>query len=210
MRKPSLIDRLLGRNRRRPTGAAGRLARENSLTAAQTGDVIVLYSDSPHHDDPYLMVERVYRYTGGGQEWKEIIAANSQRQVVIECQDTDDGLFVTAATDRRPLSLEAAGLNEPDLITLDEEHSIGNGVIVHGKRYSYRNSFEAFRYSAGASYQRQGFYLWEFMSDDGAETLAVTKSESTPFEVYIAQVIDPAEAALYPGERPEPDSGPGR
>jgi hypothetical protein len=192
-RKPSLINRILGRHKRRPTNTPAHQPDQNNLAFAGVGDVVTFPGQAPDHDDPYLIIERVQRYSGTGGEWTEIVTANSQRRVWIEYTKTPDGLFVTTAHDRQPLSLEAIGLTEGELITLDEEHSLNNGVIIEGKRYSYRNSFEAFTQPD----HQQGFYLWDFIADDGTQTLAVTKAEGIPFEAYFNDVIDPDDVNLY-------------
>ncbi len=192
-RKPSLINRILGRRRRRPDSTPAHRTEQDNLSSAGVGHVVTLPGQAPDHDDPYLIIERVQRYSGTGGEWTEIVAANSQRRVWIEYTETRDGLFVTTAHDRHPLSLEAIGLTEGELITLDEEHSLNNGVIIQGKRYSYRNSFEALSQPD----REQRFYLWDFIADDGTQTLAVTKAEGIPFEAYFSDVIDPDDVTLY-------------
>jgi hypothetical protein len=193
-RKPSLIDRILGRRRRRPSGTTAQRASQNNITSAKLGDVVTYPSQAPEHDDPYLIVERIQRYSGAGGEWNEIVATNSQRTLWIEYTETRNDLFVTAAHHRHPLSLESIGLTEDELITLDEEHSLNNGVIIQGKRYSYRNSFEAFTQPD----ETHRFYLWDFIADDGSQTLAVTKAEGMPFEAYLSDVIHPEDVTLYP------------
>ena len=205
MTRRTLLDRLLGRRRYQPSRPAAQPA-DTSIRAARVGDVVVVRNLDLEYDDAYLVIERIHRYVGNGMEWREAVASDGRRRLWVEWSFDREGLFVTAATDRRPASLEAIGLTEDDLVTLDEEHSIGNGVIIDGRRYSYRNSFEAF-YHQDNRPGGEGFYLWEFMADDGQQTLAVTKFEGTPYEAYFSDVIAPDDALLYPGERPETEQG---
>ncbi len=203
MAKRTLLDRLLGRRRYQPSGQTGRLA-DTTIRAARAGDVVVVQGLHLDYDDAYLVVEHVHRYAGVGNsiEWREVVAADAGRRVWLEWSVDREGLFVTAATDRRPVGLETIGLTEADLVALDEEHSINNGVIIAGQRYSYRNSFEAFYHQDG-QFDGEGFYIWDFMADHEQQTLAITKFEGTPFEAYFSDVISPDNVLLYPGERPE-------
>ena len=203
MIRRKLLNRLRGRNRNQPSGQPPRLA-DATIRAAQVGDVVVVQGLHLDYDDAYLVVEHVHRYADSGNsvEWREVVAGDAQRRVWLEWSEDRAGLFVTAATDRRPVGLDAIGLTEDDLVALDKAHSIDNGVIIDGMRYSYRNSFEAFYYQDG-QYDGEGFYLWDFMADDERQTLAVTKFEGTPFEAYFSDVISPDDVQLYPAERPE-------
>lgn len=201
MTKRNLLARLLGRRSPRPA-APSRPAGDNSIRAARVGDVVVVRGLRLDYDDAYLVVEHVHRYAGSGIEWREIVAADAHRQVWLEWSTDHDGIFVTAAASRQPVGLDTIGLTEADLITLDEEHSIDNGVVIAGRRYSYRNSCEVFYYPDQRAGRGEGFYLWDFMADDGGQTLAITKFEGTPFEAHFSDVINPDDVLLYPGERP--------
>ncbi len=207
MRKQSslgrLFGRLMGRGNNRPAGIADRAVADNSIRAAQVGDVVVVQGLHLDYDDAYLLVEQLHRYAGSGIEWRELVAADAQRRVWLEWSGDGNNLFVTAATERRPVGLDAIGLTEDDLIALDEAHSIDNGVVIEERRYSYRNSFEAFYYPGDRAGEGEGFYMWEFLADDGQDLLAITKFEGLPFEAHFSEIIDPDSVLLYPGERSE-------
>ena len=194
-----LFGRLMGRGKNRPSGLAERLADDNSICAARVGDVVVVQGLSLDYDDAYLVVENVHRYAGNGMEWREVVATDSRRQIRLEWSGEGDNLFVTVSTERRAVGLEAIGLTADDLIALDEAHSIDNGVVINERRYSYRNSFEAFYYPNDTTRDGEGFYLWEFVADDGQDALAVTKFEGIPFEAHFSEIIDPDNVLLYPG-----------
>ncbi len=198
-----LFGRLMGRGNNRPTGIADRLVVDNSIRAAQVGDVVVVQGLSLDLDEAYLVIEQVHHYAGNGLEWREIVATDARRQVRLECSGEGRDLFVTASTDRRAVGLEAIGLTEDDLITLDEAHSIDNGVVIEERRYAYRNSFEAFHYPNDQGEEGEGFYVWEFVADDGHDMLAITKFEGIPFEAHFSEIIDPDNVLVYPGQRSE-------
>lgn len=198
-----LFGRLLGRGNNRRSGIADRLAFDNSIRAARVGDVVVVQGLSLDLDEAYLVIEQVHRYAGNGFEWREVVAADARRQVRLECSGEGSDLFVTASTDRRPVGLDAIGLTEDDLIRLDEAHSIDNGVVIEERRYTYRNSFEAFHYPQAQDEEGEGFYVWEFVADDGRDVLAIAKFEGIPFEAHFSEIIDPDNVLVYPGERSE-------
>ena len=198
-----LFGRLTGRSNNRPSGTTARLAVDNSIRAAQVGDVVVVQGLHLDYDDAYLLVEQLHRYAGSGIEWRELVAGDAQRRVWLEWSGDGNNLFVTATTDRRPVGLDAIGLTEDDLIALDAEHSIDNGVVIEERRYSYRNSFEAFYYPGDRPGAGEGFYMWEFLADDGRDMLAITKFEGIPFEAHFSEIIDPDSVLLYPGQRSE-------
>ena len=196
-----LFGRLMGRGNNRPSGIADRLAADNSIRAARVGDVVVVQGLSLDLDDAYLVIEQVHRYSGSGFEWREVVATDARRQVRLECSGEGGDLFVTASTNRRPVGLDAIGLTEDDLIRLDEAHSIDNGVVIADRRYAYRNSFEAFHYPSDQEEQGEGFYVWEFVADDGRDVLAITKFEGIPFEAHFSEIINPDNVLVYPGQR---------
>lgn len=198
-----LFGRLMGRGDNRPSGIADRLAADNSIRAAQVGDVVVVRGLSLDLDDAYLVIEQVHRCVGNGSEWREVVAADARRHVRLECSGEGPDLFVTVATNRWPVGLDSIGLTEDDLIALDEAHSIDNGVVIEERRYSYRNSFEAFHYPNDRDEEGEGFYVWEFVADDGRDMLAITKFEGIPFEAHFSEIIDPDDVLVYPGQRSE-------
>ena len=213
MRKQSslgrLFGRLMGRGNNRPSGIADRRAADNSIRAAHVGDVVVVQGLSLELDEAYLVIEQIHRYAGNGFQWREVVAADARRQIRLECSGEGDDLFVTASAGRWPVGLDAIGLTEGDLIRLDEEHSIDNGVVIEARRYAYRNSFEAFYYPDGPDgpdgpdEAGEGFYVWEFVADDGRDVLAITKFEGIPFEAHFSEIIDPDNVLVYPGQRSE-------
>ena len=116
--------------------------------------------------------------------------------------DWTDGhdLFVTATDDPDPVGLGSIGLTEEQLISLDEENSIDNYIEVEGDQYDYRNSSEVTFYQDNRG-EGQGFYLWDFIREDGDRVLSVTKWEGRPFEVAFSEVIASDSIKLYKGER---------
>ena len=85
---------------------------------------------------------------------------------------------------------------------MDEENSIDNFIDVEDERYFYRASSEAIYFKDNGG-QGDGFYLWDFISEDERRVLSVTKWEGLPFESFFSEVISPDNVTLYKGDRPE-------
>ncbi len=195
-----MLRSLFGKGKKR--SPAPNLPAQDTVRDARVGDVVTVRGLALEYDDLYFVVERRHRYGGRGIIWYELVVADADHRVWLEWQDDDGELFITATDDRRPTTLDALGLSEADLITLDEQHSIGNHVTFEGRRYFYRNSFEAFYFQDNRAVG-DGFYLWDFMAEDESRALAITKFEGMPYEAHFSEVILPEDVALYPGERPE-------
>ena len=194
-----MLRSLFGRGKKRPPAAQ---LPGNTIRAAQVGDVLVVQGLALEYDHLYFVVENIHRYGGNRLSWFELEVADAEHRLWLEWQEEGDGLFITATDDRRPVTLEALGLTEADLITLDEEHSLGNNISVAGRRFFYRNSFEAF-YFRNNQGQGQGFYLWDFLAEDEARSLSIVKYEGAPYEAHFSETLSPENVILYPGARPE-------
>ncbi len=196
-----MLRSLFGKGRKKPP--LGNPGPGNTVRDARVGDVVMIQGLALEYDDAYFVVENVHRYGGNGIVWYELIVADANRRVWLEWSNDGAGLFITASDDRRPVGLAAIGLTEADLMRLDEEHSIDSAVTVAGQRFFYRNSFEAFYFPNNRPADGEGFYLWDFLSEDEQRTLAVSKFEGMPFEAHFSEILSPENVVLYPGERPE-------
>ena len=196
-----MLRSLFGRGKKRPDPSNS--PPETTIRDSQVGDVVVIQGLALEYDDAYFVVENAHRYWGNGVTWHELVVADGDRRVWLEWSDDGTELFVTASDNRRPVSPEAIGLTEEDLMKLDEQHSIDSSVDIDGQRFFYRNSFEAFYFRDNRPDDGEGFYLWEFLSEDERKTLGVTKFEGMPFEAHFSEVIPPGNVTLYQGKRPE-------
>ena len=196
-----MLRSLFGGNRRRREPV--NLPRETTLRDARVGDVVVIQGLALEYDDCYFVVEHLHRYGGNGVIWYELVVADADNRVWLEWSDDGAGLFVTATDNRRPVGLEAIGLAEADLLAMDEQRSIDRSIEVDGLKFVYRNSFEAFYFRDNSPTDGEGFYMWEFLSEDERRTLAITKFEGVPFEAHFSEIIPPENVHLYPGQRPE-------
>ena len=194
-----MLRSLFGRGRKRPTTPSPRV--ETSLRDARVGDVLVIQGLALEYDDCYFIVENVHRYGGNRITWYELVVADAESRIWLEWSEDGNDLFITATDDRRPVGLESLGLSEDELLSMDERRSIDRSITVDGLRYIYRNSFEAFYFRDNRPTDGEGFYMWEFLSEDESRTLAVTKFEGVPFEAHFSEIVLPENVHLYPGER---------
>ena len=98
--------------------------------------------------------------------------------------------------DDKPVGLSTLGINESDLQRMDDEHSIDNTIIFDDIKFSYQQSREAFHFPNGQG-RGQGFYIWEFASEDQARLISVIKWENTPFQVYFSEVVPLENVTVY-------------
>ena len=199
-----MVRSLFGKGKKkRGAGAAG-AAQDDSIRAAKVGDVVSVKGLALEYDDLYFFVERLDRYSSDADTWYELTCADGDTHIWIDWTDGYD-LFVTATDAPDPVGLATIGLNEEELIDLDEEHSIDNHIEVEGDTYYYRNSSEVTFYKDNRG-QGEGFYIWDFIREDGDRVLSVSKWEGKPFEVAFSDVIAPDRITLYKGERTDPGS----
>ena len=71
--------------------------------------------------------------------WYELVCQDGDNQIWVDWIDGYE-LLVSATSDSTTLSLSSLGLDEEDLITLDEENSIDNYIEVDDDTYYYKNS----------------------------------------------------------------------
>ncbi len=186
--------------KKRPAPTAQNLAVNDSIRDAKVGDVFLIQGLSLEYDDVYFFIEDVDRYESPSGAWYEVVGSDGDKKVWIEWSPGDE-LFVTATDNRRPVGLSSIDLTEEELVRLDEEHSIDNYIMADNQRYYYRNSSEALYFKDNRG-QGEGFYLWDFISEDELRVLAITKWEGVPFESFFSEVIPPDNVTLYKGEQP--------
>lgn len=190
---------LFGRRRGKRPAPSQNLSPNDSIKDAKVGDVISVQGLSLEYDDIYFFLERIDRYETPGGTWHELFGVDGDNRIWVEWSEGYE-LFVTASDTRHPVGLSSIGLNEEELLRLDEENSIDNYITVEGQQYSYRTSSEALYFKDNQG-EGEGFYLWEFMSGDELRVLSVSKWEGMPFEAYFSEVISPDSVSLYKGDR---------
>ncbi len=196
-----MLRSLFGGRKRKPNSTAASV--DTTIREARVGDVVVIHGLALEYDDCYFIIERLHRYGGNGMTWYELEIADAEYRIWLEWSYDRAGLFITATDDRRPVSLEAVGLTEDDLNQFEDLRSIDQGVEIDGLWYVYRNSFEAFYFQDNRPTNGEGFYMWEFLSEDDRRVLAIIKYTGEPYYVHFSEIIPPENVQVYPGERPD-------
>ena len=94
------------------------------------------------------------------------------------------------------MGLASIGLDDDALVRLDNENSIDNHIEYEGERYGYKNSYEAFFFKDSQG-EGDGFWIWEFQSEDMKKIVSVVKAGDMPFEVYTSVVVSPDLVSVY-------------
>lgn len=168
---------------------------EDSIRSAGVGYTVVIAEFFSPIEDAYVVIEQVNRYDSAVGEWHELVGSDGERRVGIEWS-YDGELFIAVNVHGTPMGLDAIGVDDDDMIRIDNEHSLANYITYDGEQYNYKNSYEAdyFKDNRGDG---DGFYLWEFVSQDSEKIVSVVKWEDAPFEVYTSVVVSPEQVTAY-------------
>ena len=181
---------------------------DDSIRNAEVWDEVAIFGLTEGFDDVYSTIERrdsfvvakKNRYESDAGEWFEVIGEDGERQFWVEWADEDE-LFVTATTNKEPMGLTSVSLTEKKLIQMDEENSIDSHFTYEGTRYYYKNSQEVIYYEDEEG-DGEGFYLWDFVSQEEKRVLSVVKWEGVPFQVFISEVVPPGKISVLKGRAP--------
>ena len=187
-----MLNSLFGRRRKKP---AANVPTDDSIRSAKLGDVVFIPGFWDTGEDAYLIVEQTNRMESGYGESHEVVGVDGDRRATIEWSD-HDGLHVSVTRQERPLGLSAVGLDYDILVRWDDHKSIENSIEYEGQRYLYRNSHESF-YFKGGDREGEGFFTWEFITEDDGAAITVVKWEGLPFEVYTSEFISPHLVTVY-------------
>lgn len=203
-----MLRSLFGKGKKKPTSDFRPPPLDNSIKTARVGDQVAITGLTEGFDDAYrtverrdsFVVERLNRYESDAGEWFELISVDEERRLWIEWEDEDE-LFVTATMDKSPMGLSSVGLTEKILIRMDEEHSIDDSFSHEGRRYVYKNSQEVIYYQDDEG-DGEGFYLWDFVSEERRRSLSVVKWEGVPFQVFISEIVPAKNITVQKIRRP--------
>jgi hypothetical protein len=198
-----MLRSLFGKGKKKRTSDAKPTPYDNSIRSARVGDEVAIAGLTEGFDEAYRTIERrdsfvidqINRYESDAGEWFEVIGEDGKNRFWIEWAE-EDGLFVTATIDKKPIGLSNLGLTEDKLIRMDEEHSIDNSISYQGGRYSYKNSQEVVYYEDDED-EGEGFYLWDFVCEERSRLLSVVKWEGVPFQAYISEIVPPDNLTVH-------------
>lgn len=166
-----------------------------SITEARTRDVVSIPAVGSDFEDLDFVVDRRNRYESSDDRWYELSGKYRERRVFVEFYE-DDELEVTVNLGKRSLSLSDINLTKEELTRMDEEHSTTNGFEFEGQRWNYASSGEVgyFKDELGDG---EGYYCWDFSSQDGRRELSIEKWEGKPFEGDIYEAVNPNDIKVF-------------
>ena len=165
------------------------------ISEAKVGDVISIQGAGDDFDDLQFNMDRRNRYESGGEEWFEVSGLYRGRRVFVELYE-DDELEVIANLDSGKLTLQDLGVTEEVLVRMDEEQRRSNTIDYDGQKWSYSASSEI-GYCRDGRGEGEGFYSWEFDSEDGKRQLCIEKWQGEPFEAAVARRIHPDDIRVF-------------
>ena len=186
---------LFGKRKRERSSDAGSSLNDETIRSAGVGDVVVITGFSPIYEDAYFLVERVSRYESPFGKSYELICADGDRRVGIEWSE-DEELHISVTEQDVAVGLASVGLTNEELERIDEEQSTDNYITFEDERYSYGNSYETYYFKDNKG-PGEGFYMWEFVSEDREKMIAVVKYQDMPFEVYPSVAVSPSIVNVY-------------
>ena len=187
-----MLGKFFGKKKRKRSGPP---IEDDSIRSAVVGDVIVIPGFSPTFEDAYFIVESRNRLDSAYGKGFEIIAVDDDRRVSMEWSEDDDSSIAVTDHDNA-MGLSAIGVEEATLSRWDDIKSIENFVEFEGEKYYYRNSHEVYYYKSDAS-EGEGFWIWDFGSEDEERGVSVVKWEGMPFEVYTSVSLSSDIVRVY-------------
>lgn len=165
------------------------------ITDARVKDLISIPAAGDEFEDLDFVVDRKNRYESGEDVWYELSGLYKERRVFVEYEE-DDELEVSLNKGLKSLSLSDLGLTEDEIGRMDEEHDSSNGFDFDGQRWNYVSSREVGFFKDGRG-EGEGYYCWNFESEDGRRQLFIEKWEGEPFEGGLAETVNPNDIKVY-------------
>ncbi|MEE2789728.1 MAG: DUF4178 domain-containing protein [Myxococcota bacterium] len=167
----------------------------NDVTRVGLGGVLKLpaFGANPLGIETYVKAK--HRYDDGGAPWYEFECEFSGRKLLLEWERDGAEIYLTAGFDDENPKLEQLGITEEDLIRFDEDEK--GSFEWDGAEWHYDDSSER-RYYANDGQQSQGFYGWDFESEDETRYISVEKWEGDrKFYVYHGWALDAEKVEVF-------------
>lgn len=193
-------------SRRKKEEADRREAREKAVTGANVtnditgvgkGGVLRLppFGKNRLPIETYVKTRHRYQEPDGGAPWYELVCEHGKRELIVEWSREGGELYITAGYEDENPRIEDLGLDEPRLIEFDESQR--GAFEWDGQKWHYVESGERL-YFQDDGRDRDGFYCWEFESDDESRNLTIEKWQGDrKFHVYHLWLVDARSVEVY-------------
>lgn len=169
----------------------------NDITRVVRGGVLRLppFGTNRLPIETHVVTRHRYQDADGGTPWFELVCEHGKREMVVEWSRDGGELHITAGYEDENPSLEDLGLDEARLIEFDESQR--GDFEWDGQKWHYVESGER-NYFADDGRERDGFYCWEFESDDESRNLTIEKWQGArKFDVYHLWMVDARAVEVY-------------
>lgn len=157
--------------------------------------MVVIPGFSPNLDDATFLIESKSRLESDFGNSYELAAVDGDRKVSIEWSNGDE-LSILVTEHGEKIQLSEIGAGEDVLVRMDNEKSTENYVKYRGQQYFYRNSYEVSYFKDNGT-SMEGFYMWDFGTEDEKQAVSVVKWEGMPYEVYASVAVSPHVVRVY-------------
>jgi hypothetical protein len=170
-------------------------AGKTDLLTARKGDVISIHAAAEDFSDLDFTVDRRSAYQHGHRRWIDLSGDFRDRRVHLEVEPGLDHDLV-GFLDGRRMTLADIRSTEEQLAEMDAKQNPMFYLDFDHKRWYYESSREL-GYFADEQGQAEGLYRWVFKEADGLRLLCIEKREGEPFEVRMAQRLNPGDINVY-------------
>ena len=177
----------------RPAVAAGPSA--SDLFGARPGDVVSIPAAAEDYSDLDFTIDRRSSYAAGGKKWVDLSGEFRDRRVYLEVQPGPEP-EVMGLLGGRKLTLAEIHATEDQLADMDAKQNPWLYLEFEGKRWQYQSSREI-AYFENETGPGEGLYRWLFTEQDGKRLLCIEKWEGEPFDVRLAQRLEPRDINVY-------------
>jgi hypothetical protein len=168
---------------------------KTDLLNVRKGDVISIHAAAEDFSDLDFTVDRRSAYQHVNRRWVDLSGEFRGRRVHLEVQPGLDA-EVLGFLDGRRMTLTDIQATEEQLADMDAQQNPSLYLDFNGKRWYYESSREL-GYFSDEQGQGEGLYRWMFKDADGLRLLCIEKREVEPFDVRIAQRLNPGDISVY-------------
>lgn len=163
---------------------------------ARIGDIVLIRAAGDEFEDLSFSVDRKHRYESGRGKAYEISGLYKNRRVHVEWSDED--ILEIAVGKKSNIPLSKIGLTEDDLVKMDENQDEAHTFNYDGSAWRFAGSGEIVFFENNGR-DGEGYYNWDFESDDATRKLSIEKWEEDPFEAGVAESVAPEDVTILRG-----------
>jgi hypothetical protein len=166
---------------------------------AQPGDVISVSGAAADYSDVDLAVDRRSTYQSNARRWVDLSGEFRGVRMYIEVYRHPQPDLIGILDDRK-LTLSDIGTTEDMLADIDSRQDPSATVDFDRKKWNWESSREI-RYFENDLGDGEGLYRWLFREPDGNKLICVEKWEGEPFDIRVAQRLNPRDVTVYRGTK---------